>query len=64
MHINFQKKEKLMERQIYWKKKYNKRGRNGHKKEDKIIKINREEKYIERDEKEYFIYIKEVKITN
>lgn len=60
-HINFQKKGKLMESRIYWKKKYNKRGRNCHKKEDRIIKYDREEKYTNNNEIDSFIFIKETK---
>lgn len=60
-HINFQKKSKLMERHIYWSKKYNKRGRNCHKREDINIKQDREEKYLYNDEYKYFIFIKETK---
>lgn len=65
-HINFQKKkkEKMMETYIYWKKKYNKRGRSCHKREDIITRFDREEKYKDNNEKEYFIFIKEIKVQN
>lgn len=63
-HLNFQKKEDILNTHIYWKKKYCKRGRKGHKKLDKIITFDREIKFEEQNEIKYFIFIKEVTKTN
>lgn len=58
-HINFQKKECLFCTRRYWKKKYNKRGRNCHKKEDIIKRKDREYKNTDKDEQIFFIFINE-----
>lgn len=63
-HINFQKKEYLFSTRRYWKKKYNKRGRNCHKKEDIIKRKDREYKNTDKDEQIFFIFIKETKRPN
>lgn len=63
-HLNFQKKEDIQNTRIYWKKKYCKRGRKGHKILDKMITFDREVKFEEQNEIKYFIFIKEVAKPN
>ncbi|KAK8897560.1 hypothetical protein M9Y10_015518 [Tritrichomonas musculus] len=60
-HLNEQKKENKKKTRNYWKNNYNKRGRNGHKEEDKKISLERKEKEMEQNENQFFIFIKETK---
>lgn len=62
-HLNIQKKQERREATRYWKKnrKYGKRGRTGHRRQDKIMLMDRKMKESEKSEIEYFIFIKETK---
>lgn len=58
-HLNFEKKAERKRPHPFWKRKYSKRGRTGHKKQDKRMIIDRKAKEIQDIEYENFIYIKE-----